>query len=314
MSVFDPLKNLFSRKVPEPERDSGLSLAMPDGSSDLAGLQTVQSGAGVAGGRAAAAADAPGGLAPGNADQIALAVLGSRSVAQHQRTLAFLFFVALLILAGLAVFSVARADRAAKQLGATGQALMQSQRLAKSVSLALQGNAAAFGDVAQSAEVLVKAVSGLQGGSAELEKALPLVARAEQNAKAVVAQQKVLTQVGATLRQINRQSSELLDTVQSVSNLKLQQGASAADLAALGQLLMLTQRIDRSSNEFLAVEGASANVATLLGKDLTAFKDIASALLHGAKDSATREQLTALDHVQLAEHEGGSLQEGHHLR
>jgi len=104
------------------------------------------------------------------------------------------------------------------------------------------------------------------------------------------------------LRLINRQSSDLLEIAESISSLKLQQNAPASEISAAGQLVMLTQRIGKSSNEFLTVEGVSPEAVFLLGKDLNSFKDIAQGLLDGsaelrlagAKDAQTREQLIAL--------------------
>jgi twitching motility protein PilJ len=64
-----------------------------------------------------------------------------------------------------------------------------------------------------------------------------------------------------------------------VSSLKLQQGASAAELSAVGQLVMLTQRIGKSANEFLTMEGVSPEAVFLLGKDLNSFREIADGLL-----------------------------------
>jgi twitching motility protein PilJ len=192
---------------------------------------------------------------------------------------------------------------------------MQSQRLAKSVSQALVGDNAAFADVADSSKVLVKSVRGLMAGDADLrldavsdtdkpvlEKAVPLVDRAEKSATAVLSQQAILTEVGTALRQINRQSSDLLEIAETISSLKLQQNASAADISAAGQLVMLTQRIGKSSNEFLTMEGGSPEAVFLLGKDLNSFKEITAGMLNGStdlhlsatKDPQTREQLQSL--------------------
>ena len=123
-----------------------------------------------------------------------------------------------------------------------------------------------------------------------------------KNAATVMGQQKVLTQANSALRLINRQSSDLLEIAESVSSLKLQQNAGAAEISAAGQLVMLTQRIGKSSNEFLTSEGVGAEAVFLLGKDLNSFKEIAQGLLQGspvlrlsaAKDPQTREQLEAL--------------------
>ena len=178
-------------------------------------------------------------------------------------------------------------------MGAAGQALMQSQRLAKSVSQALLGSAQAFPEVRESADVLGQqrarpartAATTCAAAPASvqetIEPLLPLVDRAEKNANIVLAQQKTLTQVGQALRAINRQSADLLETAETVSSLKLQQEATAAELSAVGQLVMLTQRIGKSANEFLTIEGVSPEAVFLLGKDLNSFREIADGLLNG---------------------------------
>ena len=136
----------------------------------------------------------------------------------------------------------------------------------------------------------------------DLDAINPLMERAERNAGVVMGQQKILTQVGDALRTINRQSSDLLEIAETVSSLKLQQNAPAAEISASGQLVMLTQRIGKSANEFQTMEGVSPEAVFLLGKDLNSFKEIAQGLLDGSpelrltatKDAQTREQLDAL--------------------
>jgi len=161
--------------------------------------------------------------------------------------------------------------------------------------------------------VLANNVRGLRNGNDVLgavpssaqdtvEPLMKLVDRAEKNANVVLQQQKTLTQVGQALRTINRQSSDLLETAETVSSLKLQGGASAAEISAVGQLVMLTQRIGKSANEFLTYEGVSPEAVFLLGKDLNTFREIADGLLQGnadlrlpgTKEPATRERLEQL--------------------
>jgi len=242
-----------------------------------------------------------------------LPIIGNKPVAQQQRVLAAMVGAGLITLIGAGYFALHSANNNAVQVGATGQALMQSQRLAKSVSQALIGSPQAFPEVKESTEVLAKNVRGLKAGDADLPQAsggaqeaidpmLPLVDRAEKNAHIVIAQQKTLTQVGQALRAINRQSSDLLETAETVSSLKLQQEASPAELSAVGQLVMLTQRIGKSANEFLTMEGVSPEAVFLLGKDLNSFREIAEGLangnpelrLPGTKDAQTKERLQQL--------------------
>ena len=249
------------------------------------------------------------------ADLLALPLLGSRTLSQHQRLLVLLLSVAVVVLGLVTFLALSQADRVAQQVAATGQSLMQSQRLAKSVSQALVGSAQAFPDVRESADVLAKTVRGLKSGDESLrlapvnddlqddvEKVYPLMERADKNAKVVMGQQAILMQVGNALRTINRQSSDLLEIAETVSSLKLQQNAAPSEISASGQLVMLTQRIGKSANEFLTMEGVSPEAVFLLGKDLNSFKQIAQGLLvgsselrlNGTKDPQTRERLESL--------------------
>jgi twitching motility protein PilJ len=253
----------------------------------------------------------PGAAADGAATGLPL--IGHLPLAQQQRALFGVIGVGVLALLAGAWFAISAANRGTAQTGASGQALMQSQRLAKSVSQALLGGASAFGEVRESSEVLARNVRALKSGGegisaapvaaqGAIEPLMPLVDRAEKNASIVLAQQKTLTQVGQALRAINRQSSELLETAETVSSLKLQQDASAGELSAVGQLVMLTQRIGKSANEFLTTEGVSPEAVFLLGKDLNSFREIATGLLNGsqelrlspAKDAQTKERLQQL--------------------
>lgn len=254
-------------------------------------------------------------LSPETPDLLTLPLLGQRTIDQHQRILMTVLALAMLVLGTVTFLALNQSGKVARQLEATGQSLMQSQRLAKSVSQALVGSAEAFPGVRESADVLAKAVRGLKSGEASLnlapvndklqldvEKVTPLVDRAEKNAKTVMDQQAILTQVGSALRSINRQSSDLLEIAETVSSLKLQQNSAPTEISASGQLVMLTQRIGKSANEFLTMEGVSPEAVFLLGKDLNSFKEIAQGLkdgnpelrLSGSRDPQTRERLEAL--------------------
>ncbi len=242
-----------------------------------------------------------------------LPVIGHWPAARQQRLLLSMFGAGIVLLVIAGISAIVSSNRSAAQVGAAGQAQTQSQRLAKSVSQALLGSQAAFPEVKESAEVLAHNVRGLKNGDADVpaapsslqesvDKLLPLVDRAEKSSAAVLAQQKTLTQVGAALRTINRQSADLLETAETVSSLKLQGGASAAELSAVGQLVMLTQRIGKSANEFQTMEGVSAEAVFLLGKDLNSFREIAEGLVNGnpelrlsaTKDPQVRERLQQL--------------------
>ena len=313
MSVVNKIGNLFNRKSDAPQTDAG-----PASDQDLLvsdELKPYQADAlnSVQGDPDSPVSEMPS--AEADADLIALPVLGQATAAVHQRRLLMLLALGVVLLALIAGWVLQQADRTAQQLASTGQSLMQSQRLAKSVSQALVGSPQAFPDVVESSGVLARNVRALNSGDdelgvqslgepykPELEAVTPLMERAERNAAVVMGQQKILTQVGDALRTINRQSSDLLEIAETISSLKLQQNAPASEISAAGQLVMLTQRIGKSANEFQTSEGVSPEAVFLLGKDLNSFKEIAQGLLDGSpelrlaatKDAQTREQLAAL--------------------
>ena len=323
MSVIEKIQKLFKAKSTPSEDsmemvsvgapvDPMSSGALDQASFNTAAIRTAENSEDAFARRMAVSEDP---VVAVNPDLLALPLLGRRTIAEHQRTLLALLGLSVLVLAGVAYRALDQAEVVSQRVAATGQSLMQSQRLAKSVSQALVGSAQAFPDVRESSGVLAKNVRGLKSGDSSLrleavnqdlqpdvEKVMPLVERAEKNAATVMGQQNILTQVGNALRTINRQSSDLLEIAETVSSLKLQQNAAPAEISASGQLVMLTQRIGKSANEFLTMDGVSPEAVFLLGKDLNSFKEIAQGLkegspelrLTGSQDPQTRERLDAL--------------------
>jgi twitching motility protein PilJ len=278
MSVAASLKNLFGKKDPsdaDPSITQEMSLG-PDASA------SIEAGSTQGIDRSRTDPDSVDDSIDSieevdQAELITVPLLGRRTTATHQRVLFTLLSFSLVVLGSVAIFAVNQADKVAQQVAGTGSSLMQSQRLAKSVSQALIGSPQAFPDVKESADVLARTVRALKSGDATLdavgrdmqsdvEKIVPLMERAEKNAATVMNQQKILTQVGAALRTINRQSSDLLEIAETVSSLKLQQNAPPAEISAAGQLVMLTQRIGKSANEFLTMEGVSPEAVFLLAR------------------------------------------------
>ena len=309
MSILDRFQNLFRKKEEVNTLDDSVVAADGMMPSILAGqsnrIQPIDS-----------LNDAPVSEQDAETGELVeVPLLGRKTAAQHQKTLAVLLAIGLVTLGAATVVVLGQADKVGHQVAASGQALMQSQRLAKSVSQALVGNTSSFDEVRDSSTVLAKTMRGLRQGDSELsleplaanfapelDEIAPQVERAEKNAATVLGQQKILLQVGSALRTINRQSSDLLEIAETISSLKLQQNAPAAEVSASGQLVMLTQRIGKSANEFLTMEGVSPEAVFLLGKDLNSFKEIATGLLSGStelrlsatSDSQIKERLEAL--------------------
>ena len=138
-----------------------------------------------------------------------LPLIGQRPVIEQQRILLTVLGIGLIGLIVLTIYAFGSATRGAAQLAVNGQALMESQRLAKSVSQAMTGSAAAFPEMKDSVAALASDVRGLKTGEGpvsqapaavqdQLDVVLPLVDRAEKNAAVVLAQQKALTDTGGS--------------------------------------------------------------------------------------------------------------------
>ena len=246
---------------------------------------------------------APAGLppAPREARRTGLPLLGRMPLARQQRLLLVLLIAALLLLgAGLAV-TLRASSGSAQLLNGSGDAAMQSQRVAKSISAALLGSTSAFAELRSSADALHADVQSLRGGDART-KVLPLVDATVRNARSVVALEAELTQTYQALRGVSSQSDAMLEPAQTALSLLQQGNAPAADVGAAAQLVMLTQRLGKSANEFLSYQGVSPGAVFALGKDLNTFNQLLAGLLDGdasqqlvaVRDAQARQQLTAL--------------------
>lgn len=198
-----------------------------------------------------------------------------------------------------------------------GDALMHSQRVGKATPNAIQGNQEAFKQLEDSRkqfnkDLLILSKGGeYQGRSisppnAEMESALQETQKlwdgSNKSAAAILKLQKELTGFGTTLAKMNTISPDLLELTEQISTLKAQSGAPPREIAAAGQLVMLTQRLARSANEFLTSEGVNPETAFLLGKDTNTFREITEGFLSGNEtlrlskttEPDTREKLTDL--------------------
>lgn len=195
-------------------------------------------------------------------------------------------------------------QRSTSELRSVSEALVQSQRLAKSVNAALAGQIGAFGELRDSMSALSSQINSLRGSdalAAHAEVVLPLVEATGRNALTVLTQEKALAEAGKALRAIRAQSAPLLEAAEAASALALQQGAGPTELSAYGQLVMLTQRIGKSANEIMSADGLGPELLPL-GKDVNAFELINKALLSGspelrlagARDAQLRERLNQL--------------------
>ena len=199
----------------------------------------------------------------------------------------------------------------------TGDSLMHSQRLAKAVPAALQGNTDAFRQLHESDDEFSRNLNILTYGGLLHGRVVPpsspaiqpqLTALTEewrqtdQNAKIVLANQATLTTIGTTLKALNESNPTLLELTEQIAALKLQAAAPAREISASSQLVMLTQRLAKNANELLSGEGVNPETAFLLGKDTNTFHDLLDGLSNGSdalrlaptKDPETKQRLDDL--------------------
>ena len=248
-------------------------------------------------------------------DNITLPIFGTGSVNSHQRKLLVILAISGMALVASFGWVLRENDRAAQQVAATGQALMQAQRVAKSGTQALLEVPHAFIELKNSVQVFASNARGLAQGDAALnlvpvkesyqadvQAMLKQAETTEKNAKAVLKQEDVLIKVAQALRNVNQQSSALLDLSETVGSLLIQDKIIREEIEAITQMGMLTQRIGKSANEFQSIEGVNPEAVFLLGKDLNTFQEIVKGLLTGNEELGlpgtanpqARQQLTTL--------------------
>lgn len=219
------------------------------------------------------------------------------SLSDSLRALQVALAISLVALAALAWLYADVTVTASVKTQMAGELVMHSQRLGKAAPNAIQGNRDAFRQLAQSRGEINRALEVLANGGdwhgQSLPRADPELAarlasirhtwqRSDQSAAQLLALEKQLTGFRGTLQQLNTMNPVLLELAEQVATLQAQSGATPREIAAAGQLVMLTQRLGKSANEFLTPDGINQDTAFLLGRDAGTFEDIVNGFLDGS--------------------------------
>ncbi len=207
-------------------------------------------------------------------------------------------FVSLLIVVAFFWYDSRQAGNGALLNQIVGEALTHSQRLAKAAPGAISGNEEAIRQLADSRAAMGAAVAMLQGAQASAggrsasapAEILPAVHRLDEMWKTtdlaagrMLQHQKLLQSLGAMRRAVNESNRTLLDAAQLVAAHKLQSNASAREVSAAGDLVMLTQKIAKDVNQLVLGESVNVEAATTLGADAAFFREIVENLLSGSE-------------------------------
>lgn len=229
---------------------------------------------------------------------ITLPLIGKLPLQQQVRILLIALGSSLVLGALFVWLSADSSALSSTQTQIAGDALMHSQRVGKATPNAIQGNKEAFKQLADSRkefnnDLAILSKGGVYQGrtisppdaqmDAMLKETQKLWTGTDKAAATILKLEKELTGFGSTLQILNGISPNLLELTEQISTLKAQGGASPREIAQAGQLVMLTQRLARSANEFLTSEGVNPETAFLLGKDTNTFREIVDGFLNGSE-------------------------------
>ena len=206
---------------------------------------------------------------------------------------------ALFVLAAVLVFLDGRQTAQAAAASATATEMqMLSQRLARGTALAAQGQATAFAAVADSRERFKTDLEALLSGGVvkgvnldvsddpDVVKLVQEIKarwdRVSANAQQVIDNQQSLTSLAKGLESINIGNNALLDLAQQAAQQIGQGGGTLREIEYANQLAVLSQRIAKNANALASGDEIDPEVAFLLGKDSSTFREILNGLLKGS--------------------------------
>jgi twitching motility protein PilJ len=227
-----------------------------------------------------------------------LAMIGNLPVVKQFQILGVLTVAFL----ALAAFMVYLDNRAANQQSMQGsiatEMQMLSQRLARGSALAAQGQSAVFPALSDSRERFRANLDALVNGGlfkgtsldatqdpAALETLGAIKSRWERvdaAATRLIDNEKSLTSLARGLETINQDNSGLLELAQQAAREIGQGGGSLREVEYANQLAVLSQRIAKNANALAASDEIDPEIAFLLGKDESAFRDVTNGLAKGS--------------------------------
>ena len=247
-----------------------------------------------------------------------LPLIGHLSLARQLRIL-LLTFVAGILVAIAALWQNSAANViASAQTQIASDALMHSQRVGKAAPNAIQGSAEAFTQLDESRLALTFDLNLLERGGDFAGRSIPAAAAgmaralaearakwaSSDNAAGTILKTKAeLTDFKSTLRQLDLLAPELLGMTDALLTLKVQRGASARELAAIGRMMMLIERLSRSASGFLSSGGIRADTGLQLARDTATVRATIEGFLGGSealglaavRDPDSRARLLAIE-------------------
>ena len=252
------------------------------------------------------------------AGKFGLSFLGQYSVTKQLQILGGVLLVLMFLVAGIVYHDNRESTYNTAYVATSGEMQMLSQRLAKASSLALQGNSIAFKQMRDSHSQFATNLDWLTNGGEfagatvppspdSVQPQLQALTKAwgatDKDSVQMLDMENYLVKLGQDVSDIIEKNSQMLYLAEQVAALKLQNGASAGEIAAANQMVMLTQRIAKNASALLVGDEISPQTPFQMAKDTNTFKDLLAALLQGSatlgtsatNDLETRTNLTQLE-------------------
>src|SRR5271169_3209370 len=196
--------------------------------------------------------------------------IGHLPVAKQEQVLGGLTLL-FLILGGIMLYLyITLSEKNATNAGIATEMQMLSQRLARSTSLAVQGNAQAFDSVRDSRDRFRADLDALTKGAtvrgvridttsaealqAQLNDITSRWDKAEKDATTVLDNQQSLVQLSKGLASINDLNTALLELAEQATSQAAAGGGTVREIDFTNQLAMLSQRIAKNANSLVSPE------------------------------------------------------------
>jgi twitching motility protein PilJ len=256
--------------------------------------------------------------APGKASRFRVPVIGAMPFRKQLHVWLPTLLVSLLIAFAMLWLDSRLANDRSSWFQQIGEALTQSQRVAKAAPQAIAGDAVAFGVLNDSRVAMNSALDRLVSGG-EGERAAPAELMADLRTlrliwtqsngavQAIMNQSLLLQSLGGMRREVIRANPQMLEAAQAVMASKLRAGMPAREVAAAGELVMLTQGIAKDVNELILSDSPDRAAEARLHQSINGFRELNDGLLTGndrlrlapAADADSRRALGELKQTML---------------
>jgi len=235
--------------------------------------------------------------APAAGAEFRLPLIGHLPLQRQLSVLSTMLAVGLVVSLAFAWIKISSGGVAAGRTHLSSEAMMHIQRVGKTAPSSVGGNRAAFGELADSRIALnqdfdLMERGGTFEGSTVKERPASLApqvdalrkkwASSEKATSIILGMKPQLDSFDKALQRMNALTPALLSQTEEIADWKAQHGGNPHEVAVLGRLMMLTERMSRSAGEFLASDSVAPEIAFSLGRDAAYFRNAIDGFLNGS--------------------------------